>query len=219
MIMASTKKDRQFINGVTPKGECYYAFLRKPEMYEGNEIGYSIQIKMSEKDAQEFEDMLLTALEDAKDSFELKAGKKWSKEPSIGKHTLKDGSVVFKFKAKTEMKSKTGEIKKRTILVVDAFNHPIKAEDLGNGSIIKVAYAAAPYWMNNNVNGMALYLRGVQVLKYVPFGGNTAEGLGFEVDETGYNSKEDTRLKDTDEDDDDMLEFVEGDEDSDDEEF
>lgn len=219
MIMPSTKKDRQFINGITPKGECYYAFLRKPEMYEGNEIGYSIQIKMSEKDAQEFEDMLLTALEDAKDSFELKAGKKWSKEPSIGKHTLKDGSVVFKFKAKTEMKSKTGEIKKRTILVVDAFNHPIKAEDLGNGSIIKVAYAAAPYWMNNNVNGMALYLRGVQVLKYVPFGGNTAEGLGFEVDETGYNSKEDTRLKDTDEDDDDMLEFVEGDEDSDDEEF
>ncbi len=218
MIMASTKKDRQFINGITPKGECYYAFLRKPEMYEGNEIGYSIQIKMSEKDAQEFEDMLLTALEDAKDSFELKAGKKWSKEPSIGKHTLKDGSVVFKFKAKTEMKSKTGEIKKRTILVVDAFNHPIKAEDLGNGSIIKVAYAAAPYWMNNNVNGMALYLRGVQVLKYVPFGGNTAEGLGFEVDETGYNSKEDTRLKEED-DDDDMLEFVEGDEDSDDEEF
>lgn len=217
--MASTKKDRQFINGVTPKGECYYAFLRKPEMYEGNEIGYSIQIKMSEKDAQEFEDMLLTALEDAKDSFELKAGKKWSKEPSIGKHTLKDGSVVFKFKAKTEMKSKTGEIKKRTILVVDAFNHPIKAEDLGNGSIVKIAYAAAPYWMNNNVNGMALYLRGVQVLKYVPFGGNTAEGLGFEVDETGYNSKEDTRLKDTDEEDDDMLEFVEGDEDSDDEEF
>lgn len=216
--MASTKKDRQFINGITPKGECYYAFLRKPEMYEGNEIGYSIQIKMSEKDAQEFEDMLLTALEDAKDSFELKAGKKWSKEPSIGKHTLKDGSVVFKFKAKTEMKSKTGEIKKRTILVVDAFNHPIKAEDLGNGSIVKIAYAAAPYWMNNNVNGMALYLRGVQVLKYVPFGGNTAEGLGFEVDETGYNSKEDTRLKDTDEDDD-MLEFVEGDEDSDDEEF
>lgn len=213
MIMASTKKDRQFINGVTPKGECYYAFLRKPEMYEGNEIGYSIQIKMSEKDAQEFEDMLLTALEDAKDSFELKAGKKWSKEPSIGKHTLKDGSVVFKFKAKTEMKSKTGEIKKRTILVVDAHNNPIKAEDLGNGSIIKVAYAAAPYWMNNNVNGMALYLRGVQVLKYVPFGGNTAEGLGFEVDETGYNSKEDTRLKDT-EDDDDMLEFIEGDEDS-----
>lgn len=217
--MANTKKDRQFINGVTPKGECYYAFLRKPEMYEGNEIGYSIQIKMSEKDSKAFEDKLLTALEDAKDSFDLKAGKKWSKEPSIGKHTLKDGSVVFKFKAKTEMKSKTGEIKKRTILVVDAFNHPIKAEDLGNGSIVKIAYAAAPYWMNNNVNGMALYLRGVQVLKYVPFGGNTAEGLGFEVDETGYNSKEDTRLKDTDEDDDDMLEFVEGDEDSDDEEF
>lgn len=214
MIMANTKKDRQFINGVTPKGECYYAFLRKPEMYEGNEVGYSIQIKMSEKDSKAFEDKLLTALEDAKDSFDLRAGKKWSKEPSYGKHVMKDGSVVFKFKAKTEMKSKTGEIKKRTILVVDAHNNPIKAEDLGNGSIVKIAYAAAPYWMNNNVNGMALYLRGVQVLKYVPFGGNTAEGLGFEVDETGYNSKEDTRLKEADEDDDDMLEFVEGDEDS-----
>ena len=131
--MANTKKDRQFINGVTPKGECYYAFLRKPEMYEGNEVGYSIQIKMSEKDSKAFEDKLLTALEDAKDSFDLRAGKKWSKEPSYGKHIMKDGSVV-----------------------------------------------------------------------------------GFEVDETGYNSKEDTRLKEED-DDDDMLEFVEGDEDSDEE--
>lgn len=196
--MANTKKDRQFINGITPKGECYYAFLRTPEVYEGNEIGYSIQIKMSEKDAAEFEDMLLNALEGAKDSFELKAGKKWSSEPSIGKHVLKDGSVVFKFKARTEVKSKTGEVKKRTILVVDAFNNPIKADDLGNGSIIRIAYAASPYWMNNNVNGMALYLRGVQVLKYVPFGGTTAAGLGFTVDTTGYNSKEDAYEEDDD---------------------
>lgn len=191
-------KKRQFINGVTPKGECYYAFLRKPEVYEDKEIGYSIQIKMSEKDAAEFEDKLLSELEEAKDKFDLKAGKKWSSEPYIGKHVLKDGSVTFKFRAQTHVKSKTGEVRKRTLLVVDAFNNPITAEDLGNGSIIRVAYSASPYWMNNSVNGMALYLKGVQVLKYVHFGSSTAEGLGFTVDETGYNSKEDVAIEEED---------------------
>lgn len=184
--MATQK--RTYINAVTPKGECYYAFIRRPETYEGQELGYSIQISFSEKETETFRQMLLDEFEKAKESFELKPGKKWSKEPSIGEHTLSDGTVAFKFKCKKTYKTKAGEEMTRTVPVVDAKGHPIKANNLGNGSIIRVSFAASPYWMNNNTNGLALYLRGVQVLKYVPYGGTDAASLGFSTDEEGYDS-------------------------------
>lgn len=181
--------NKNYINGVTPKGKAYYAYLRKPEMYEGKELGYSIQIAFdNQKEADAFKNKILDEFEKAKSDFELKPGKKWSKEPTIGMHTLSDGTVTFKFKCKRTYKTKAGDTVKRTIPVVDAKGHPIKANNLGNGSIVRVSYSMSPYWMSNMVNGMSLYLRGVQVLKYVPYGGNDAASLGFSTDEEGYDS-------------------------------
>lgn len=210
--MATMK--RTFTNAVTPKGECMYAFIRRPETYEGQELGYSIQIALSQKDTVAFRQMLMDELEKAKSSYELKPGKRWSKEPSIGEHTLSDGTTTFKFKCKRTYKTKAGEEMTRTVPVVDAKGHPIKATNLGNGSIIRVSFAMSPYWMNNTTNGLALYLRGVQVLKYVPYGGNDAKSLGFSTDEDGYDSTlegefDDDVKKPTDELDD---PFVEGEE-------
>ena len=42
--------------------------------------------------------------------------------------------------------------------------------------------------MSNNNNGLACYLRGVQVLKYIPYGGTDAASLGFNTNEEGYDS-------------------------------
>ena len=42
--------------------------------------------------------------------------------------------------------------------------------------------------MSNNNNGLACYLRGVQVIKYIPYGGNDAASLGFSTNEEGYDS-------------------------------
>lgn len=181
--------NKTFINGVTPKGKAFYAYLRKPEMYKGQELGYSIQISFdSTKETEEFKNKILDEFEKAKSEIELKVGKKWSKEPTIGMHTLPDGTVTFKFKCKSTYKTKAGEEVKRTIPVVDAKGHPIKANNLGNGSIIRISYSMSPYWMSSIMNGMSLYLRGVQVLKYIPYGGNDAASLGFSTDEEGYDS-------------------------------
>lgn len=181
---------RQFITGVTPKGTAYYAFLRRPEMFQGQEVGYSIQISFQDdKQTEEFTNYIMAEFEKAKSSIELKPGKRWSKEPTIGMHVLQDGTVTFKFKAKRTYKTKAGEEMTRTIPVVDAKGHPIKAANLGNGSIVKIAFSMSPYWMSNTTNGMAMYLRGVQVLKYVPYdGGTDAKSLGFSTDEDGYDS-------------------------------
>ena len=68
--MANVK--RQFVNGVTPKGEARYAFLRKVETYEGQELGYSIQITFDAKTTKEFKAYLEQEFEKAKESYELK---------------------------------------------------------------------------------------------------------------------------------------------------
>lgn len=183
--MATMK--RVFVNGVTPKGKAMYAFLRKVETYEGKELGYSIQIVLSPEETKAFKQHLIDEFEKAKESYDLKPGKRWSAEPSLGMHEREDGTVTFKFKCKHMYTDREGAIVKRTVPVVDAKGHPIKADTLGNGSIIRISYSLAPYWMSNNQNGLSLYLRGVQVLKYIPFGGDDAASLGFAV-EDGYDS-------------------------------
>lgn len=187
--MANVK--RTFVNGVTPKGKAMYAFLRRVEEYEGKELGYSIQIVLSPEDTKAFKNHLMSEFEKAKESYDLKPGKRWSAEPSMGMHEREDGTVTFKFKCKHQYQNKSGEIVKRSVPVVDAKGHPIKASNLGNGSIVRIAYSLAPYWMSNNQNGLSLYLRGVQVLKYVPYGGEeNMDSLGFAVEE-GYDASVD----------------------------
>lgn len=182
---------RHYIAGVTPAGLAKYAFISKPETWQGTEVGYSVQIKMSEEDTKAFMEQLTDELEKAKESIELKPGKRWSKEPSMSMRTDAEGNILFKFKAKTTITTRGGETIKRSIPVVDAKGHPMHITSLGDGSIIKVAYSASPYWMSNNQNGMTLYLRAIQVLKYVPYGGGTAESFGFSTDEDGYDVTED----------------------------
>ncbi len=38
---------RHYIAGVTPAGLAKYAFISKPETWQGTEVGYSVQIKMN----------------------------------------------------------------------------------------------------------------------------------------------------------------------------
>lgn len=187
---------RHYITGVTPAGLAKYAFISKPETWQGSEVGYSVQIKMSEEDSRKFMEHLLDELEKAKETFDLKPGKRWSKEPSLSMRMDADENILFKFKAKTSVTTRGGDVIKRTIPVVDAKGHPMHIKSLGDGSIIKVAYSAAPYWMSNNQNGMSLYLRAIQVLKYVPYGGNSAESFGFSTDEDGYDVTEDVADED-----------------------
>ena len=73
--MANVK--RQFVNGVTPKGEARYAFLRKVETYEGQELGYSIQITFDAKTTKEFKAYLEQEFEKASRSLCGECGLKY----------------------------------------------------------------------------------------------------------------------------------------------
>lgn len=177
-------QNRKFINGVTPAGLAQYAFISKPEVWEGKEVGYSITLRMNDEDTKEFVAMLNGIIDKAKEN-----GKKWRKEPYMGMHTDADGHIVFKFKAKPTVTTRGGETIKRTIPVVDAKCKPLDVKYFGDGTVVKVAYSLSPYWVSSAVNGIGLYLSAIQVIKYVPFVSGKGNSYGFKV-EDGYDSAE-----------------------------
>lgn len=191
---------------VTKAGEAFYAHLREPEVYEGKELGYSIQLKLSKEDTDDLMTKLEAELEKAKSEMKLKAGRKWSKEPFMGYKTDKDGDIVFKFKASTTIHTRSGEELSRTIAVFDAAGKPIKGDNIGNGSIVKVAATIIPFHVSNAVNGLSLRLNAVQVLNLVEYGqGGSAKSYGF-GEEEGYVCEENVVSADEAED---NVEFVE----------
>lgn len=191
---------------VTKAGEAFYAHLREPEVYEGKELGYSIQLKLSKEDTDDLMAKLEAELEKAKSEMKLKAGRKWSKEPFMGFKTDKDGDIVFKFKASMTIHTRAGEELPRTIAVFDATGKPIKGDNIGNGSIVKVAATIIPFHVSNAVNGLSLRLNAVQVLNLVEYGqGGSAKSYGF-GEEEGYVCEDNVVSTDEAED---NVEFVE----------
>ena len=173
--------------GKTPKGMAMYPYLKNPETYEGNEIGYTIQLILNEKDTQSFIAILEKELSVAQKApfFE---GKKWARTPHLSYRENNDGDIVFKFKTKHVIKTKNGDEIKRTVPIFDSKGKPIDVT-IGNGSIVRLAYTIVPYHKSSTNNGLTLYLDAVQVINLVEYQGthSTAEAFGFEEEE-GYSS-------------------------------
>lgn len=174
---------------LTPRGTAMYPHVRKPEFYQGAEVGYTVQLQLSKEDTAKLAKRLEAELEAAKGDSAFK-GKRWSKEPNMGMKYDKNDDIYFKFKTSTNIKTKTGEIIPRNIPVFDAHGNPFKG-DFGHGSIIRVRFSVNPYWMSSSNNGLSLYLDAVQVIKYVEPGSavGNAEAYGFEK-EDGFDVKE-----------------------------
>lgn len=169
----------------TPKGQCMYAYLTKPETYEGKEMGFSIQLKLDKEGTDKLVSLIHSELSAAKASPEFK-GKKWSAEPFLGYREKDDGDIVFKFKASSTFKTRTGEEMKRVIPVFDAQGHVVKDPAIGNGSTVRVNFSIIPFNMNARMNGVSLRLNAVQLINLVPYGQQSADQYGFGQEE-GYS--------------------------------
>lgn len=161
----------------TPKGEAFYAHIRKTETFQGNDSGkYTIQLKMSQKDTDEFITHLKKELKAIQADPQYK-GKRWMKEPHMGIKEREDGTILIKFATKAVI----NEVK-RTIPVFDATGKPYKGE-IGNESIVKIGYNIGALYMSSTVNGLVLYLEAIQVLDlktYSPDADASAFGFGVE---------------------------------------
>lgn len=177
---------RNNVRGVTPIGEALFAHIKATEEILGKDTGkYTVMLKLKEADKA----ALLQQIEDEWKSFkasdEMK-GKKTAADWSNGIKEYKD-EEYFKFQANAEIKTKRGEIIENKIPVFDSLQQNVsgKIKEIGNGSLVKVAYELVPFYMSNKIHGISLRLRAIQLHKYVE-GGGSAESFGFEKDEGGF---------------------------------
>ena len=174
---------------VSPKGEALYPHLKTPETYEGQEVGYTIQVKFSKEDTDKLIELLEQELEAAKTSSDYK-GKRWPNAPRMGYREDQNGDIIFKFKTKATITTKAGDTIKKTVPVFDAKGNPVDV-NLGNGSIVRVAFQVIPYWKSSTNAGLTLYLDAVQVIKLVEYnGGGSFDSFGFTA-EDGFVAKDD----------------------------
>ena len=79
-----------FLKVTSPKGEAFYPYLKSPEMYEGNPVGFTIQATFNKKDTEKLIETIEAELERAKGDPVFK-GKTWLKEPALGFREKQDG--------------------------------------------------------------------------------------------------------------------------------
>ena len=195
-------------NMVTPKGTAMWAYLDKPEEFNGTVVGYTITLVPSKEDADKLINQLEEVLEDAKQNDERFKGRKWAAEPMMGYKEDAEGNIVFKFKQKVSYVDKKGQTHKLGVRVFDAVGNPIDPKKIiiGNGSIIRVAFTPTPFNVNKSVNGLSLKLQAVQVLKleeYKKHDFTKMDSFGFSEVANGFNTeqvyKDDMVMNDDDE--------------------
>lgn len=170
---------------ITPKGEAFWAHLVTPEVYNGEEVGYTVKVKFNKADT----DKLVAKIEEEFEEFQGspdQKGHKFSKEPSLGFAEDKNGDIMFKFKANSSYTDRrTGEkVARKAVMVFDAKKNRMKG-DVGNGSVIICAISLIPYWISTKVNGIKLQLEAVQVISLQEYGTQNADAFGFDAEE-GY---------------------------------
>lgn len=156
----------------TPVGEAFYPRLKTPEVYNGEEIGYSIQVKFDENTNQSLIARNLEILAAAKNSDDFK-GKKWGTDPYLGYKEQDDGSKLFKFKTKHFYTDKDGNEVPKVIKVYDTQNNLMDV-NLGNGSMVRINYTPVPYHSSAKNFGVTMYLNAVQVIKLVEYLGGAS---------------------------------------------
>lgn len=171
---------------MTIKGIARWPKLTNPDTYNGQIIGWTIQVEPAEGEydrlMKEFSEQLAMAKTDKE--FD---GKQWLEHPNIGIVENKDGTKCFKFKKIYEFRDKkTGELVRTNVPIYDKHGVPCEVE-IGNGSEIIVAFSPRPYHMNKNNNGLSLRLDAVQVLN-LKSRAMGAEYFGFQVDDEDEQS-------------------------------
>lgn len=186
-------------------GIATWAHLDKAEVFQGQSTGkLSITIQPTVKDAQLMADVAAQAWENFKEN-ELK-GKKLRGEPNLGIKEDKEGNNVFKFVANEKIHTRDGKLLKKNIPIFDGAGREVTSKILkkgiGNGSNVIVSYQLYPYYNSSTVYGVSLRMQGIQIVKYVPFGGHDASSMGFGKIEGGFDAssllddEDDTEIND-----------------------
>lgn len=174
----------------TPRGTAMWAKLFTPD-YKFTDVGeYSVALSIGADQAADIlskiDSQLAYSLEKALKENPTKKGSIKPASPPY-KEVFDDqgnatGDIEFKFKQKAVVQTKNGPLKKKPA-IVDAKGKPIhEAIEVGNGSVMKVAFDMYPYYTAMAGAGVSLKLTAVQLLE-------VKGGFKFDV-EDGYEFSE-----------------------------
>lgn len=219
---------------VTPiSGRAKWAKVNVPDTKFNSDGVYSVSLVVSPEDAEPLIERLEEIRKENKEGYTKNSkGKKirWNphfKEEMENKGTKEDpdyqptGNYEFSFKLKAKKKNyKTGNLYDTKVVVVDAKGKPIeKALEIGNGSLIKVAFIPSPYYTAAVGGGVSKELFAIQILDLVEFnqagGGDVTDLFGEEEGFTYDDAGEDVFDEDTIQEEEEVTEEV----DDDDEDF
>jgi hypothetical protein len=198
------------LRGITPAGLFQYPFLVKPdygnEKFPDPDGTFKVNLRLTEAEAQPLLELLQPvydqAMEDGKEGFsklkveQRKKLKALTENPLYAEEYDKEteeptGVIVFKFTSKASGTNAKKERWERTIPLFDAKGKPFKPRMVGGGSLGKISFEAAPYFVPGTGSaGVKLYLNAVQILDLVESGGGRdASAFGFGAEE-GYEVPE-----------------------------
>lgn len=190
---------------VTPKGTAEWIYVFTPDTKFNAEGDYKVNLKIPAdkatalcKQLDKLVDDMFDRIVEEQPKIKTKIIKNAPYEADTDDQGNETGDLVFKFKQKAAIHSKkTGKTYEVKPKVFDAKGQPITtAINLGNGSVVKVAFEPSPYFVpSSKAVGVTLRNFDIQVIELVEYGASNSvfgEEEGFEYDE------EDNAVQDTD---------------------
>lgn len=202
--MTEAAKKVRIPNSISPKGILVYPKLHTPDTKFVADGVYTTRLRVSAEDAADliakidaagkvkFDEVKKALLADPKTknkAKDLKLADKPYRE-AVDAEGNPTGDIEFNFKMQSQYKDKkSGAIKKLEPGLFDAKGNALpKSVSIWGGTEAKISFQLNPFFKTVQVGaGVGLRLAGVQVLKLVTKGAQSAAGLGFGAEE-GYEA-------------------------------
>ena len=194
----------------SPKGEALFASVVNvdygTEQYPNPKGGYKLTLALESAAADKLRGMLAEEIDMARniaeDKFQelkpatrKKLGSMTFNELGVEEYDKDDqptGRILFRFKTSAFYEKRDGTKMQRKVPLFDSMMQPVLLkEEPGNGSLVRVAFTCAPYFVEGQgAGGLSLYLDAVQIIKLNLFGGRSASDYGFGEEDVdgGFNA-------------------------------
>lgn len=205
------KNDKPKRNRYTsPKGEALFASVVNvdygTEQYPNPKGGYKLTLALESAAADKLRGMLAEEIDMARNIAEdkfrelkpatrKKLGSMTFNELGVEEYDKDDqptGRILFRFKTSAFYEKRDGTKMQRKVPLFDSMMQPVLLkEEPGNGSLVRVAFTCAPYFVEGQgAGGLSLYLDAVQIIKLNLFGGRSASDYGFGEEDVdgGFNA-------------------------------
>ena len=192
--MATTPEKKKRATYTTPKGESLFAHLVNvdygTDQYPDEKGSFNVTLALDADAAAKLDSLIAhevdTARAEAEEKFD---GLKPQTKKKFGSVNFNEGGPEEYDREGYE--NRQGVKVQRKVPLFDSMQQPVKLSDEpGNGSVIRVAFCCAPYFVEGQgMGGLSLYLNAVQIIRLNTSGERSASDYGFGAEEGGFTSE------------------------------